>query len=384
LETDFPKFIDQDFGKEIRDDIQQYLPPHVKSRKLNFALMPPEGMESPEELVAYQASIDSFLQFLLKGSKTCSGTGKVEVIVNETDAANSAAPPVVVKCYVSKGGIPHVNPKWIYIRLDGALNIRKTFHLHLHWLVCDSWLIEDWVGRLFNQCKKTALKLLQTPEFFCTSNMQVVITSFHRSYHILGYPHNHVYQIHPFRTVPTVEVPFANRLYYNSCVLTVEELYLKDKRSPWLEDGMYLTDWRCLGLAAPSYIYSNESPEAKPCGESEDGKSVSSTRLGVAMSALSSSLIARQPRADGRVRRTADRQYIHCNGYASVRLGPACFLWMPNIASRLTDSSITMDERRGVTRCVLHDLERACLSIGLCRDILLDVIEDLLLSERPL
>lgn len=177
----------------------------IKARMLCFAILPPETIEIPEE---YTSKVELLLQYLAKSPTEAS---KIKIVSDTQSSTSSAAAPLVFKLFLR--GPKHENPKWIYVRLDGAFHLRAAYHiqvalyftslhfttlhftsLHLtplyftslrftafnlisltqiHWLVCDSWLIEDWISGLLRRCTACKLRITQTPHFFRASNLQV-------------------------------------------------------------------------------------------------------------------------------------------------------------------------------------------------------------------
>lgn len=156
------------------DDFEDQLP-QIKSRKLGFTILPPESFDSEEDLASYVNKVELFLAFMQKSSTDFE---KVFVMA-ETPTASAAATnkpktahPVVWKLYL-KGSTRHENPKWIYMRCDNIFDVKKAYHIQLHWLVCDALLIEDFITGLFRKCFSWNIRIIQTPEFFRTSNLQV-------------------------------------------------------------------------------------------------------------------------------------------------------------------------------------------------------------------
>ena len=174
------------------------------------------------------------------------------------------------------------------------------------------------------------------------------------------------FQIHPFRPLPRVNLPFADPHQYSSCVLVVERLFFIERSGTWVADGAYLTDWRNLGTAPPEYVHEDMS--------SNDGRGKTT------ISALSDSIsllgaMSKRGERGSRPPRVPDRQYIHRTGYAAVRLGPQGFIWMPNLAPRASESITTVEEKREIANSTLSELDAFCEKCGICFMILIDVIE---------
>lgn len=173
-------------------------------------------------------------------------------------------------------------------------------------------------------------------------------------------------QIHPFRPLPRVNIPFPDPYNFSSCVLVVEKLFFTSRNNLWVDDGAYLTDWRNLGLSQPEYVR-----EDRPYNDNK-GKT--------AISALSDSIslfgnMAKKGERGSRPPRIPDRQYIHRTGYAAVRLGPHGFIWMPNLAPRASESITNVEEKREIANATLLELEAFCETCGICFTVLIDIIE---------
>lgn len=261
----------------------------------------------------------------------------------------SKAAPIVCTLYLKpKRG---ENPKWIYLRLDSVFDIYKAYHIQLHWLVCDSWLIEDWLAVLFRRCSGWGLRIIQTPEFFRTPNLQ----------------------IHPFRSLPRINIPFAETRPCAYSVLVVERLFIREASCMWVDDGECETHWKSLGMPFPSY---EDEDNASHLPSSKVESALSSTLSFLRMSSQST-------RGDDRSRTgtRADRQYIHRNGYAAVRLGPHGLIWLPNGSPRSNDTIAAMEEKKEAANATFRELEKVCFAAGIVVSILYDLIHELPLVD---
>lgn len=146
-----------------------YQPPLIKSRKLNFTIVPPESVDVSD----YLGKVELLLQYLQKSESL---KQQIKIISDLPSAVDSKgrAHPVVVKVFLREP--THPNPKWIYVRVDPFFELHRSFHIEIHWLVCDSWLLEDYVTLLFRRCNGWGIRIVQTPEYFHTSNLQVIFT----------------------------------------------------------------------------------------------------------------------------------------------------------------------------------------------------------------
>ena len=143
-------------------------------------------------------------------------------------------------------------PEWAFLKYDASVSAHRVFLIELHWLVCDSWIMDKLVNLLFRRCSAWQLKLAQIPEFFISANLQL-----------------HPFRAQPYLAVPpTTSMPSAirhrvlvegNWSYviekpcYPSAVELVERLFLKVRGKAWIEDEARRTNWQELGLSTPDY-----------------------------------------------------------------------------------------------------------------------------------
>ena len=148
------------------------------------------------------------------------------------------------------------SPEWAFLKHDASVSAHRVFLIELHWLVCDSWIMDKLVNLLFRRCSTWQLKLAQIPEFFISANLQ----------------------LHPFRAQPYLAVPpttsmpppvrhkyllgnswayFSEKPCYPTAVELVERLFLKVRGKAWIEDEARRTNWGELGLPTPDYQSAN-------------------------------------------------------------------------------------------------------------------------------
>jgi len=173
----------------------------VKAKRLRFTLLP-EFIDTKVEMEKYYEKIDKLMQHLSKNKQ--SNETMVEVTKDRTLEPNGNVKKYdshhVIKIWLQ--GPHHCNPKWCFLKYDTNLSIYRAFHIELHWLSCDSWLMDEYVNILFRRCSSWSLRIAQIPEFFCTANLN----------------------IHPFRAQPFINVPCAYSTYY---------VYTNDNNNPW-------------------------------------------------------------------------------------------------------------------------------------------------------
>jgi len=143
-------------------------------------------------------------------------------------------------------------PEWAFLKHDATVSAHRVFLIELHWLVCDSWVMDKLVNLLFRRCSTWQLKLAQIPEFFISANLQL-----------------HPFRAQPYLAVPaTVSMPpsiihkyllgnrwtsFTEKPCYPTAVELVERLFLKVRGKAWIEDEARRTNWGELGLPTPDY-----------------------------------------------------------------------------------------------------------------------------------
>eukprot|EP00605_Chrysophyceae_sp_TOSAG23-4_P001340 GSChrysophyteH1.ASY1.ANO1.1457.1 assembled CDS len=166
-------------------------------------------------------------------------------------------------------------PEWAFLKYDASVSVHRVFLIELHWLVCDSWVMDKLVSLLFRRCSSWQLKLAQIPEYFMSANLQL-----------------HPYRGQPYLAVPktTSMPPVIRHKYkldqvlggnekesygiilenpaYPSAVDLVERLFLRVRGKAWIEDEARRTNWSELGLTNPDYrhrisnTYSNVTSDA--------------------------------------------------------------------------------------------------------------------------
>lgn len=372
---------------------------------------------------------------------------------------------------------PGPDPKWIYLKCDNTYSLARPFHIEMSWISCNSWLLEDFINILFRRCTSYNLRIVQMPEFFFSSNVQ----------------------LHSFRAQPFIRIPCTyyndlksksggkNRdddtstVYFISPVLVVERIYLRQQLIDWIEDDEQFTDWHSVGVPIPeehyfvhdrlnlsidpeytsfnnSFVVDNvpyyESDEFinslncktlkcnsnsnidyapstsnigipnvkmavtsalteslsrnsgangvdsshKSVDEMQETNTNGSTRVNLNSSVKSSGgkFIKIPPRKYGPVvSKMKDRQYILRMGNGGVRVGNNGFIWLLNMAVRISDTapggsgsislpsasssnnaSVSNDtDRKEMGLSKLHEFHILCCDVGICLDILMEIVD---------
>lgn len=339
--------------------------------------MGPPGMETG-------ASVNSFVHLYPQ-------TPHSMALYRRTDARNCDTAKMIVR--TSKQG----NPAWLYCRYDKVAYTYKALHLEFHWVVCDSWLIDDMLNVLYRRCLKWGLRVCQVPQYYSKEDLNV----------------------HPFRALPYLPVAKTQREVpgvYPSALRMVEK-FLFSRPNGWLFENEYRTDWTALAMAVPTYLDRDRdllaletAPMTLDTAVNEAAGTLTPTTPSVAgettpkpstLSSLtqsfsrmvmgkpeestgttgSSSAASNQPRPvpvpfrKPASTRRVDRQYTLSNGLAAVRVAAQGFLWMQNTASKVSDVNLSMDERRDLVARNLASLTQACERVPLCYDICIELVE---------
>jgi hypothetical protein len=429
----------------------------MKMKRLKYAILPPE-IYSEEEAAEYFAKIDLLVDFLNKytagsddvvaiskdrmgllermdsegadsrkysfekgRSGSNASTGSVSApggnsfiylysqslhaigLYRRTDAHHCDTAKLVMR--TAKQG----NPAWLYCRYDKTAYTYKALHLEFHWVVCDSWLIDDMLTVLYRRCQKWGLRLCQVPQYYSKDDLNV----------------------HPFRGLPYLPVTKSQRdvpAAYPSPLRMVEK-FLFSRRNGWLFDNEYRTDWALLAMGVPSYLDRDrdllaldaapltvslaDTPDttgaqtpptpsmtgdtAPLAPEKDKGTTTpkhttfssltqslsrmvmgrpddnsAGTQSGAAgASALTKAIGLRKPASSRRV----DRQYMYHNGLAVVRVAAQGFLWMQNTSSKVSDVNLSIDERRDLVAKNLAMVTQACEKVPLCFDLCIEIVE---------
>jgi hypothetical protein len=253
------------------------------------------------------------------------------------------------ECSIAKlmmRGPQHANPNWIHLRYDRNLYGFKAFHIELHWKVCDSWLVDDFVSLMYRRCSKWSLRLCQTPEYFATSNLSV----------------------HPFKALPYIQLPdyqYKVPIQHSSPMRLLERC-LFGRSQGWLFDSEQATEWSKIGIAPPAYadrdrdlvqlesesqlLAANTNANTtsalfwpfsfKRMGvfkKSDDQVEVRSdvfSSTAIESSGISTTLLNMRP---SNIK--LDRQYVHVSGMAVVRMAGNGFIYMQNANGRTSETA---------------------------------------------
>jgi hypothetical protein len=173
--------------------------------------------------------------------------GKASNLVTKNTSPKQ--PKQNVKLWLKKSD--RENPQWVHMECDQTFAPSRVFHFEIYWIVCYSWLVEDFVNVLFRRCLSWGLRIIQIPEYFRWSNM-----------------HLHPYRLHPFIHVPSLEsselftglnLSVIKRSYFTT-VAKIEKFLLFEMKHEWITDDNQVTDWSAIGLPEPECELGDNCP----------------------------------------------------------------------------------------------------------------------------
>lgn len=281
-------------------------------------------------------------------------------------------------------------PQWGYLRYDKRISISRMFHFEIYWLVCDAWHMEDFVNQLYRRCLNFSLRIVQIPEFFCTSNLCV-----------------HPYRAQPYIPfVPNESFRMVGSLY-PSPISLFENLFIKLNVNSWIKDDPQVTDWKPLGISSSSSegksnlteslknadaslpkppgggLSSLESkkknlPDIKISTYKRNPQSKTETATNLLHNAYYGRIFSQPPPTS---KNPPDRQYMHRNGFAALRIGSEGIVWLLNTSARVNDINISADEKKLCVSRSLEKLTNKLAAFSVSYDIMIDIIEEIIKAK---
>ena len=281
MHQNFYQFPEPEHAWNLTDEVlsgnQDLLSDNCRAKRIRLAIVPCNGISGQQ----YQEHFEKLIAYLNKYSSE-------PIVLKHEQIANSRKNDQNIRLWLrrpnSKGASTNIidQPQWVYARCEGTYCLRKVFHLDIHWIACIASLVDDFINMLFRRCGSWGLRLIQIPEFFCVSNLQM----------------------HPFRGNPQIFVPNLTTLEYTALsvsaeghwihttekktiseavlyndyispthlierVLLLAELrYNKDKGinevNDWVPDEKQRTDWSAMGLPEPPCHLKERCPNLLP------------------------------------------------------------------------------------------------------------------------
>lgn len=330
-------------------------------------------------------------------------------------------------------GPKHDNPNWVYIKYDKCLYTFKAFHFSLEWFVCDSWGVDDFVNTLYRRSSKLGLRMCQTPGYYASHDLN--IHPF-RPIPYVQVPPTSV-PINPVHSSPTrvverlffsqtkgewifdserntdwigLGLPFPNYAERDRDIVVgdaelnaVKTAHGSSLSLPALPPVGGSTDSSGKGTAGIADLFARflrSRREEELNGHSSSAQETSSSAANTPLSSSSAlthpvtstestsattsavgSVLMPTNQSSGQsyprlMSKRFDRQYIHCHGLATVRVGGQGFLWLPSASAKVSDLNTPLDEKNAQARQKLEYLESTAAAIVECYEfVVVDLME---------
>lgn len=333
-------------------------------------------------------------------------------------------------------GPKHDNPNWVYIKYDKCLYTFKAFHFSLEWFVCDSWGVDDFVNTLYRRSSKLGLRMCQTPGYYASHDLNihpfrpipyvqvpptsVPINAVHSSptrvverlffsqtkgewifdserntdWIGLGLPFPNYAERDRDIVVGDAELNAVKAAHGSSLSLPAlppvgGSTESSGKGTAGIADlfARFLRSRREEELNGPSSSAheTSSSTANTPLSSSSTSAvthSVTSSESTVATTSAVGSVLMPTSQASGGqsyprlMSKRFDRQYIHCHGLATVRVGGQGFLWLPSASAKVSDLNTPLDEKNAQARQKLEYLESTAAAIVECYEfVVVDLME---------
>lgn len=424
------------YADSLTDDTSQVK--GCKAKRLHFVIIP-EAVNTKEEADGYHQKFDKFVTFLkskvektnpdwdiqketFEPAKDISGSDNTSSV----RLTNMKDIRIDLKLWLR--GPNHENPKWVYLSCDAICRVDRVYHIDILWIVCDSWLLDEFVTLLLRRCGNAGLRMAQVPELLYSSNLQM----------------------NPYKACPYVgdsNSDASDRRFHTASI--VERLYFRT--DDWIADDEQFTDWRQLGLEEPSYptqtantstvdssvrpstvdnitavstavackeptadsqvaekpsqpatiigllqkslrkseastsnssLTATSSPPAPSVGSikaaapkgglSDSGTGTGVTKLPVGLSKGTSRSALR------RRKRETDRQYMHRQVLASVRVAKNGFIWIVNSPFKVSDMNSSTEDLNRLAAAKITEFQKFYSSVHDVIGLLCELLDDIL------
>lgn len=322
------------FGQQ---DMDSYSLEINKAKRLRFNIIPKSNS------IEYSESLEKLMSFFSKyiinsDSKSIRFIDSSSIGINTTIHAKRQK--LFKKLFFRGPNCP--NPNFAFIKFDELVSFDEVFHLEIFWLVCDSWIMEDFINILFRRCSNFGIKLTQVPEFFFNLNLTI-----------------HPYRSQYYYSINTITDNSNQRQSnYLSSMRVIENLLMNDVNRNWLFDYSKAIDFSNLDYSQQMFLANRNLLPALAININDKNDKIHSKSH------------------NGYIYWT---QYVHKHGNISIRLNNEGFFWMTNIASRISDSSNAIEDRRSETNKELEGFIKKCHGIVICYELTISLIESIMI-----
>jgi hypothetical protein len=362
----FPPDYSWNFTDEALLGNNEDLPEASKAKRIRFAVTPllapsplPKIQITDAAIDDYRGAVEKLLAFL--GSYSDDGSlEKFKVSYDDatTDAAQSEQR---LKIWLAGGPKQPAlsNPQWAYLVCPKTYSVHRVFHLRLEWIVCIGGLLEKLVGTLFRRFSSLPLRIIEVPEYYCSSNLRV----------------------HPFRVPPIFRnsvvaaddfpEPVSRSVLneFPSMSAMVERMLLTDLHRDWISDQQQETKWESCGVMSP--------PNTQAVSISQELRSLPADAPTAANELRTARLRSTNLPGGGpylsmrRGNRVFDKQFMHRKGYAVLRIGKDAIAWLPCSVPRVSDCQTTKEE----SLLLLQNFTESYARVALCLETTLWILE---------
>jgi hypothetical protein len=204
----------------------------TKPKRLRFSLIPElvAGDNPSEGEAAYNAKFEKLIQFFKTRLKD-KNKFQLKIEPKETPM-DSKISTNIIRLWLPTPSNDNYN--WVTLRYDSVASINRVYHLEVHWVACEAYLVDEFVNTLFIRCRNWQLRLVQIPEYFVTANLNI-----------------HPYRSQPYISLQSMLPQTMKSKYHRPLVHFIEWDYFQGQPSEWLEDNKQFTNWAELGLNDP-------------------------------------------------------------------------------------------------------------------------------------
>lgn len=334
---------------------------NVKYRRLRFAIIP-EPITNTAAEDDYIAKFQKFQSFInSKAQKYWELKVKILRAFPEDSTTATASPwghvPTDrVKVSLRDQHMPNV-PSWLYVQCDATMHPLRVYHFELHWVCCNSWVVDDFVSTIHRRGGQFGLRIAQVPEYSRASNLSV----------------------HPFIAQPYLAIDgYAARIAESYLLSRFDFVIDDERRTDWAEFGVEETkpsptneDSSIKRAGTPQPVTSSLQEQLSKGGVAEPRKKASAQRRDSPAVEAPKPKVA--PIRYGPRTHHNDRQYVHRTGCAFVRVAARGFVWVNN-RLKVNDLNMSSERRLETSTELLHGFQATCSVVQMCHSILSDLV----------